>query len=121
MFMEHLPDRTVIGHKGRRILPEGFFLQDWPVFQVFPRSAIALSTTCCPLCTIIRHTCHSAMQNIAQPLFLPGLESLGAPAFSLECLCDQPFTLGTVAPRAQVKPTQTCSNRTRRGRQTVVE
>src|SRR6266516_1918428 len=112
MFMEHMSDRTVIGHKGGRILPEGFFLQDWPVFQVFPGCAIALSTTCCPLFTIIRHTRRSAMQHIGQPLFLPGLASLGAPAFSFECLCDQAFTLGTVAPRAQVKPTQTCGDRT---------
>src|SRR6266496_1521459 len=100
MFMEHLPYSTVIGHKGGRMLPQGFFLQDRPVFQVFPGRSISSSTTCCPLFTIIGHARRSAMQDIGQPLFLPSLESLKAPAFSFECLCDQSFTLGTVAPRA---------------------
>src|SRR5437773_8608835 len=119
MFMEHVPDRTVIGYKGGRIVPEGFFLQDWPVFQVGPGRPITLATTCGPLFTIIRYTRRSAMQHRGQPLFLPGLEALGTPVFSLACLCDQPFTLGPIAPRTQVKPTQTGGDRTHRSRQTV--
>src|SRR5437867_4596043 len=113
--MKRVPDVQVISHQGLWILSNGFLLQDWPVFEIFPGSPVTSMTPCRPLLAIVRHLGRSAMEHVGQSLLPPSFPSLRAPSLSVERFCHKPLGFRTVAPPAQRQTMEARGNRTQRG------
>src|SRR5262245_16018570 len=111
MEMKHAADVQIIRHQGPGVLPNGFLLEDWPVFQVFPGSLVTSTTPCSPLLAIVGNLRGCAMQHVGQSLLTPTLPPLRAPSFSVERFGYEPLCFSTVAPAAQRDTIETCGNR----------